>query len=131
MEQGGTPNRTRLTNAQMLTRIRAIHETLKGAYDSPRMVRELRGRGIPSSEEQVERLMRHTASYAPQAAVQGHDGLNAHPAGGAKPAESGLHAIRSESDLHIRHYLICGQMKAGSIRRSSPTCSTTKWWAGR
>ena len=56
--QGGTPNRTRLTDAQMLTWIRAIHEELKGAYGSPRMVRELRGRGIPASKERVERLMR-------------------------------------------------------------------------
>jgi len=56
--QGGTPNRTRLTDAQMLTWIRAIDEELKGAYGSPRMVRELRGRGIPASKERVERLMR-------------------------------------------------------------------------
>jgi len=37
------------------------HETcdaLNGAYGSPRMVRELRGRGIPASKERVERLMR-------------------------------------------------------------------------
>ena len=42
----------------MLTWIRAIHEELKGAYGSPRMVRELRGRGFPASKERVERLMR-------------------------------------------------------------------------
>ena len=57
-KQGGTPNSTRLTDAQMLTWIRAIHEELKGAYGSPRMVRELRGRGFPVSKERVERLMR-------------------------------------------------------------------------
>ena len=57
-KQGGTPDRTRLTDAQMLTWIRAIHEELKGAYGSPRMVRELRGRGFPASKERVERLMR-------------------------------------------------------------------------
>jgi putative transposase len=57
-KQGGTPDRTRLTDAQMLTWIRAIHEALKGASGSPRMVRELRGRGFPASKERVERLMR-------------------------------------------------------------------------
>ena len=57
-KQGGTPDRTRLTDAQMLTWIRAIHEELKGAYGSPRMVRELRGRGVPAGKERVERLMR-------------------------------------------------------------------------
>ena len=57
-KRGGTPDRTRLTDAQMLVLIRAIHEALKGAYGSPRMVRELRGRGIPASKERVERLMR-------------------------------------------------------------------------
>ncbi len=56
-KRGGTPDRTRLTDAQMLVLIRAIHEALKGAYGSPRMVRELRGRGIPASKERVERLM--------------------------------------------------------------------------
>jgi transposase InsO family protein len=57
-KQGGTSDRTRLTDAQMLVLIRAIHEELKGAYCSPRMVRELRGRGVPASQERVERLMR-------------------------------------------------------------------------
>ena len=43
-KQGGTPDRARLTW------IRAIHEELKGAYGSPRMVRELRGRGFPGQQ---------------------------------------------------------------------------------
>ena len=42
----------------MLALIRAIHAALKGAYGSPRMVRELRGRGFPASKPRVERLMR-------------------------------------------------------------------------
>lgn len=41
-KSGGTPDRKRLTDAQMLAVIRAIHAELKGAYGSPRMVRELR-----------------------------------------------------------------------------------------
>jgi len=33
----------------MLALIRAIHAEHKGAYGSPRMVEELRGRGFPAS----------------------------------------------------------------------------------
>ena len=69
-KHGGPSDRTRLTDAQMLALIRAIHAALKGAYGSPRMVRELRGRGFPVSKERVERLMRehgirarHTRRY--------------------------------------------------------------------
>jgi putative transposase len=57
-KRGGSPSRKRLTDAQMLTLIRAIHQALKGAYGSPRMVEELRGRGCPASKARVERLMR-------------------------------------------------------------------------
>jgi putative transposase len=55
---GGTPNRKRLTDAQLLAVIRAIHAQLKGAYGSPRILREIRGRGFPVSKGRVERLMR-------------------------------------------------------------------------
>ena len=57
-KRGGTPDRKRLTDAQMLALIEAIHRELKGAYGSPRMVRELRDRGFPASKERVERVMR-------------------------------------------------------------------------
>jgi putative transposase len=57
-KRGGSPNRKRLTDAQMLALIQAIHAELKGSYGSPRMVLELRGRGFPASKERVERLMR-------------------------------------------------------------------------
>jgi putative transposase len=57
-KRGGSPNRKRLTDTQLLELIRAIHTQLKGAYGSPRMVREIRGRGFPASKERVERLMR-------------------------------------------------------------------------
>lgn len=57
-KRGGTADRKRLTDAQMLALIQAIHRELKGAYGSPRMVRELRDRGFPASKERVERLMR-------------------------------------------------------------------------
>jgi len=57
-KRGGSPTRKRLTDVQLLTVIQAIHKALKGAYGSPRMVRELRGRAIPASKPRVERLMR-------------------------------------------------------------------------
>ena len=43
-KRGATLDRKRLTDVQMLAAIRAIHAELKGAYGSPRMVRELRRR---------------------------------------------------------------------------------------
>ena len=55
--RGGKPCRRRLTDAQMLALIQAIHVEFKGAYGSPRMVRELRLRGFPASKGRVERLM--------------------------------------------------------------------------
>lgn len=57
-KRGGTPARKRLTTGQTLAMIRAIHAEVKGAYGSPRMVRELRQRGYTASKERVERLMR-------------------------------------------------------------------------
>lgn len=56
-KRGGSPNRKRLTDAQMLVLIRAIDAELKGSYGSPRMVLELRGRGFSAGKERVERLM--------------------------------------------------------------------------
>jgi transposase InsO family protein len=57
-KRGGKADRSRLTDAQMLALIRAIHDELKGAYGSPRMVLELRARGFSASKTRVERLMR-------------------------------------------------------------------------
>ncbi len=58
-QRGGRVERKRLTDAQLLALIRAIHVQFKGAYGSPRMVRELRRRGMAASKARVERLMRH------------------------------------------------------------------------
>jgi putative transposase len=63
-KRGGTPDRKRLTDAQMLTLIRALHAELKGAYGSPRMVRELRRRGYCAGKGRVERLMRESGIRA-------------------------------------------------------------------
>lgn len=63
-KRGGIPDRKRLTDAQMLTLIRAIYAELKGAYGSPRITKELRDRGFPASKERVERLMRENGIRA-------------------------------------------------------------------
>lgn len=57
-KRGGTPNRKRLTDAQILMLIRAIHAEFNGANGSPGMAEEIRGRDFPASKERVERLMR-------------------------------------------------------------------------
>ncbi|WP_088508705.1 IS3 family transposase [Burkholderia ubonensis] len=56
-KRGGTPERQRLSDAQLLTLIRTIHAEVKGAYGSPRMTEEVRSRGFPASKARVERLM--------------------------------------------------------------------------
>lgn len=63
-KRGGTPGRKRLTDVQTLAVIRAIHAELKGAYGSPRMVRELRLRGFTAGKGRVERLMRENGIRA-------------------------------------------------------------------
>ncbi len=57
-KRGGTPQRKRLTAKQTVAMIRVIHAEFKGAYGSPRMVRELRRRGFTAGKERIERLMR-------------------------------------------------------------------------
>jgi putative transposase len=63
-KSGGRSNGRRLRNPQLLALIHAIHTQLKGAYGSPRMVKEIRGRGFPASKERVERLMRENGIRA-------------------------------------------------------------------
>lgn len=63
-KRGGSPDRKRLTDAQMLALIRSFHAELKGAYGSPRMVLELRARGFSASKKRVERLMRENGIHA-------------------------------------------------------------------
>jgi len=63
-KRGGKPVRKRLTDAQMLALIRAIHAEYKGSYGSPRMVTEIRLRGFPASKERVERLMKENRIQA-------------------------------------------------------------------
>ena len=62
--RGGKPDRKRLTDAQMLALIQAIHAEFKGSYGSPRMTRELRARGFAAGKERVERLMQENGIKA-------------------------------------------------------------------
>ena len=50
--------------AVLLALIQAIYAEFKGIYGSPRMVRELRGRGFPASRPRVERLMQENGIRA-------------------------------------------------------------------
>lgn len=63
-KRGGCPTRTRLTDVQLLALIQTIHNELKGAYGSPRMLREVRARGFPAGKERVERIMRENGIRA-------------------------------------------------------------------
>jgi putative transposase len=56
--RGGSPDRKRLTDVQLVALISAIHAQVKCAYGSPRMLEELRARGFRVGKERVERLMR-------------------------------------------------------------------------
>jgi putative transposase len=58
-KRGGTRTRMRLTDVQLLTLIRSIRAGSKSACGSPRMTREIRVHGFPSSKAHVERLMSH------------------------------------------------------------------------
>lgn len=62
--RGGSPDRKRITDKQLLPTIESIHTQFKGAYGSPRIVRELRSRGQSASKERVERLMRENGIRA-------------------------------------------------------------------
>jgi len=62
--RGGSPDRKRLSDAQLVTLMRAVHAEVKCAYGSPRMLDELRGRGFRVGKARVERLMREHAIRA-------------------------------------------------------------------
>lgn len=56
--RGGSPDRKRLTDAQLVALMGGIQAEVKCAYGSPRMLDELRGRGFRVGKARVERLMR-------------------------------------------------------------------------
>ena len=61
---GGTPNRTRLTDAQALVLIRTIHQEVRQAYGARRIHAELRGRGHRIGLPRIARLMRENGIRA-------------------------------------------------------------------
>ena len=65
--RGGTPDSTRLSDAQAVTLMKVIHAEVKAAYGSRRMHRELKGRGHRIGLERVERLMREHGIRSPTA----------------------------------------------------------------
>jgi hypothetical protein len=78
--------------------IQAIHTELKGAYGSPRMVRELRDHGFTGSKQHVERWMRENdirARYKRR--FKATTDSKACATGGAEPAGSELRAARAQS----------------------------------
>jgi putative transposase len=121
-KRGGAPDRKRLSDSQMLTLIRAIHAELKGAYGSPRMVRELRAREFSASKKRVERLMRD-------------HGIHARHKRRYKVTTDSTHGLPVAENLLARNFTptlpTCGPMKAGSTWPSCSICSTAKWSAGR
>ena len=56
--RGGTPDSTRLSDAQAVALMKVIHAEVRGAYGSRRMHREFQGRGHRIGLARVERLMR-------------------------------------------------------------------------
>jgi hypothetical protein len=61
---GGRRRPERLTDAELLKLIRAIHAQFEAAYGSPRMHEELRDRGHRVGKARVERLMRESGIRA-------------------------------------------------------------------
>jgi putative transposase len=62
--KSGGSRRQRLSDAQLLALIEAIHRETKGAYGSPRIHDEIRDRGLSASKARVERLMRENGIRA-------------------------------------------------------------------
>ena len=61
--QGGKPYHKRLTDGQLLAQIKVIHAQMKQIYGSPRIVKELRDRGLPAGKARLERLMPENDIY--------------------------------------------------------------------
>ena len=114
-ERAGKPQRKRLTDVQMLALIQAIHVEFKGAYGSPRMVRELRLRGFPASKERVERLMQENgikAKHKRRFKVRRTRSITYR-----LPRTCWIGTLRPTHPIRSGHPTlpICGRMKAGCI----------------
>lgn len=114
---GGKPDRKRLTDAQMLALIKAIHAEHKGAYRTE-MVKELRGCGFPCG---FARLMRENGIHAwhkrrYKVMTDSKHSLPVVP----NLAGSELHTIRPPPGLDIRHTYLWPD----EDRCIWPSCST-------
>lgn len=130
-QSGGTPDRRGLTDAQLPALIRSIHAELKGAYGSPRMVRELRARGFSASKARVERLMRE---HGIRGRHQRRDTATTDSKHGLPVAENLLardFAPRGPNQVWSADITSPGRMKVGCTWPSCSTCSTARSWAGR
>lgn len=128
--RGGSPKRCRLSDAQALALIRAIHAEFAGAYGSRRIHRELQARVVAIGLRRVERLMhehgiraRHKRRY--KATTDSAHALTV--AAGwratsrcASPTRSG----RATSPTSPRP-------RADCTWPSCRTCSTARSWTGR
>jgi putative transposase len=104
-KRGGSPERKRLTDTQMLALIRSIHVEFRGAYGSPRMVRELRARGFGACKARVERLMHDHGIRArhKRRCVTGSLPTPGTACSGAEPTQTGLRPCRAESGMDLGH----------------------------
>ncbi len=96
--------------------IRSIHAELKGAYGSPRMVRELRARGFSACKERAERLMRENGIHARQKRRYKVTTDSKHGLPVAEPARQKLHTDGAEPGLDVGHY------RKRSINHGLPGC---------
>ena len=95
VQDGGTADRTRLTDAQLLALLRGLHAQYKAAYGSPRMDRELRRVRLPGEQDAGGAAdARARPASAPQAPLQGDDRFEACAAGGGQRAGARLHRRR-------------------------------------
>jgi putative transposase len=77
-------------DVQLLASIRAIHAEFKGAYGWPRMVREIKDRGIPAGKGRVRLLMKKHGIKARHKRKYKATTTSARPAGATEPAGAGL-----------------------------------------
>jgi transposase InsO family protein len=130
-KRGGTPERKRLTDAQMIALMKAIHEELKAAYGSPRMMRELRLRGFSAGKERAERLMRENGIRARHKRRYKVTTDSRHGRPSRRIGWRGSSHRLSQTRSGPRTSLTFGRTKAGCTWPLCSICSTGKWWAGR
>lgn len=71
--RNGEPCARELSDAELITRIREIHDESDGSYGSPRVTKELNKRGRPVGRRRVGRLMRLAGLEGRAKKVLAHD----------------------------------------------------------